>query len=107
MLSVYTSIFGIGMWENTIVVVTHWCFDERSKKKRADTNVSETERSDKINEYLKAEFKLKSEVPIVFLDNFDVREDETEEEQVEQLQILKTFVDQCQYFDVKDIQHVL
>lgn len=94
------------MWESTIVLVTHWCFDERSKKKRADANVSEEERSATINKFLKKEFELKFEVPIVYIDNFDAREDEPEEELVAHLQSLKNFVDKCQYFDLKDVQQV-
>ena len=103
MLQLYDGVFGRAMWRNTIVVVTHWCFDARSERKRKVTNVSLMGRKQEISEAMKRTLGLDIEIPIVFMDNFDAREDDPEPELVEQLQHLKAFIDKSPSFDLRYI----
>ena len=103
MVQLYTKIFGEKMWDQLIVVVTNWCFDEKSKRNRKVGNTSEESQSSEIYCALTSALDIEVQIPMVFIDNFDAREEDREPELVGYFSQLKDFIDKCPQFDLSDI----
>ena len=52
MLKLFTGIFSNRMWRNTLVIVTHWPYDDKSLKNRQSTGKNESERVASTTKYL-------------------------------------------------------
>lgn len=114
MLQLFTSIFSKRMWSNTMIVCTHWAYDEASALKRESSKETEEERSASVRAFLQKKFDLDVKVPVVFIDNMYEREevarDATDAEMQrhrETLDAIQKFVGRCKNFDCQHIEKCL
>ena len=69
MIQLFTAIFSDYMWKNTMVVFTHWGYDEESVYKRETNGETAERKSEELNELLRKKFGVEMNVPCGFIDN--------------------------------------
>jgi len=57
------------IWRNTVVVVSHWSFDEPSRFRRKSTRVNKKRFAEQLEETLKEKLEIDFEMPIFFVDS--------------------------------------
>ena len=109
MLQLFNSVFSELMWNNAIVVCTHWPFDARSERERKRKKKTAEDWARELNAEFRKEFRLARDVPVVFVDNS--YEEEAEDipssemaKHKEQLSEFRKFVQGCDVFNCDRVE---
>ena len=105
MLRYFEKTFKKKMWENTIVVCTRWGYDKKAERHRRSQNLTKEDREKGIYDQLKTLYDISQPLPIIFLDSLDARYGE--EEQQDQLKLLKSLVQNFTDFNLESIEYQL
>jgi len=93
------------LWNNAILLGTHWGYDQKSVANRKKQGITEEKRRKALNEKLKKYHGLKKDLGMVFLETLYDKDDPDQLEKFkENTDNLWTLANQIEPFDCKDVQ---
>ena len=109
MLDVFVKMFGDAFWDNVVIEVTFWKFDEGNVRIRVNDIPSKTEsnKTEDLNDILKSRLGVIKSLPTFFIDShYDQENSEEVEKFKEYTDKLLKFATTAPRFDLKDINTV-